>query len=441
MRLACPHCGGSYSINKRRFKRKRRTTSSCVHCHAKLAIVGLKAGDFKVEVLKPGQPQETEPPQAAESPPETGPAAPATAAPAPSDTIEELPENAFHHRGDSGGIPPLLPEELIASSDGEFAFTDRMRDKTDPDVGPVLLSDAPTSNNESDSGVGAMTAQFAPRQGGAVSQDTEISISEGHEDTDPGMGAPRAIESSGKKPVPVAAKPKAERVAAEPVKGPRAAKPKKTVLTAKPLILQMPDARAVKRPETDVNEMLREYSVMFRIDTGRKRRRNVVLTVAALAVTAGAIALVAFTGQGFDPSVLDELERAALKMEMRRATETSYLYQQPTSTDGKPGISKRVTMSALASSLAQIVHGRIDSAAKRDEKAAAAAQAKRAAGVVAKRAIEVERAASERTKAKAQRMSRAKRLRLHKLRRERRIKRAATKRAATKRRRQLPSFD
>lgn len=195
------------------------------------------------------------------------------------------------------------------------------------------------------------------------------------------------------------------------------------------LALPEPSVKRVK-PERDVNEMLREYSVMFRLDTKSKRRQNARLYVGGGVIVAVALVSAALLTDPIDRKLLDSLSEMAATLEMRRSTATTYQHLMTDvtlgprgATDDSRALASRKTVSALAATAAARCRARI--VAREAEKRARAVAAREAAA----------KAEADRLAEAAAAKAAAKRAR-----RKTRRKRKPRPRAM-KRRRQLPSFD
>lgn len=321
VRFPCPACGAECDISKRRLRRTRRTRSPCAACGAVLGICSGAAGALDIEILQPG----TRPVKP-----------PAPEQPAPERTVPEpaVPEPALiaPHRHADSDLLPLLPDVAVVRGDGEVGFDAANEEKTDPDAR------APISAFR-DPGLTPMRVVTAPSATTPTADHREIPFGQTHEDTDPGVG-PLTLAGQtasgtffGAADTGVAAPPPVPDI---PV-----------AVTDAPLTLEMPEPRR-KRSRQDVQTMLQEFSVMFRLDNKHRRTRNLRLGLAAVVVVTAAIIGVASTSGSVQPAVLSEVAVLANGLRPARATQVVF-------TDDA-GASR--TVSALGRSLVGRVHDR-----------------------------------------------------------------------------------
>lgn len=411
--VACPDCGSEHTITERRSKRQRRFVTSCPGCDAELVATKQKGGAApKITVKTPGKPKRGAADQTALAPEPVAES---------SEPVAELPEAAFQLT-EPDTPPPILPDELLAdttlAASEDPGFSASSRDETDPDAGPVLP--AALGGQTAGQDFGAMTETRAPRSGMSISEDAEIPVGGLGEKTDPGTGIAFLTTNPGR--VPKAARdtiPETEREAraavidarerrasAPPIKLDQPIAPSSTAVVGtpelrkskrrsntesaptvvgvagsvsgatsdktdevtsaakaaadSPLTLAMPDPAKPETKRPEVDKLLTEYSMMFRLDNKSKRRRDTALTFAALAITAVAIVVVALSSRTVDAADVRAMIANAQQLEQSRSTRVSYRYAGAGGQGLGDGLGRQVRVSVLAARLARVVHDRIE---------------------------------------------------------------------------------
>ena len=339
MRVQCPPCGTRYSISERRIGADGRALSRCVDCGRWLVIsriqtahVELRTADELVgqrSILALDYADWSEDISDRETMP-IGVGA----------STVDLPSayDARHADTDPGQLAELIDDEI------GFDLAEA-HEATDPGIGDT----AGVSVGDSDVAPAAPTAleSLSPVAPTAIARP----------DGDDSHGAPSTADP----PTPGAQGPAEELpdsawLVAAPKPGffPEAELSADEMLKPKPelgaLDMKLPDPRRRRRSRVEVQEMLTEFSVMFRLDTKARRRRTLATTAAVLLVCGAIVGFVAWQAGRSMPATADETRTLATSLTAAHSVAVDHI-DPAAAMDGK---SHKRSLSILATQLLQL---------------------------------------------------------------------------------------
>jgi len=450
----CPACGAGCTINKRKVRRTRQTNIDCRSCGAVLGVKGSRsagavdvivvmAGARNTESDLPALPDaavlfaRSEPGFDASTNEKTDPDA---AAPIPIHAIPAV---------------PVIPQVGLPEIDEYEAPFGELNEDTDPGTGaPVGGEGAPPWRHDTirdSSPIQVQRDRSKPVRKSGAHGPVRVG---GDSAPAPAHEGPATVESPAPSFFGAAASgspagrsrrnrapSSATAIAGSATADPKTKRPETghkeagdTTTAASPVLLELPDPGAHRHSKSDVQQMLQEFSVMFRLDNRSKRRRSAMLTLGAAAVLGVAILAVILATSHADPGVLRAVAESAETLEPVRSTSVRI-----------PGVGGGQQVSALGAKLVSQVRARLlkaSAAVEQQAQARAAAQRVKERRAAAARAERVKAAA---TKAEADKKA-ARRKRLRRLRLRRKRARAAKSKAeaeaatAKPKRRKLPSL-
>ncbi len=331
MRVQCPPCGTRYSVGERRFGADGRALSRCINCGTWLVVSRLDSAQVEIRTADELVGKRS------------------VLALDYSDWNEDVSERATMPMGVQVGdvnLPSAYGARHADTNQGELA--DLMNDE---EVG----FDTGEAHEGTDPGIGETLSDS-----GGVAPVAPTTLKSHSPETPTAMAAPEAkpaVETGPRAASDAEELPESAFLVAPPKPGffPTADDDLEVPLPGpKPelgaLDMDLPDPRRRRRSRVEVQQMLTEFSVMFRLDTRVRRRRTLMTTGIVVLICATIVAFVALRAGN---NVSEEAVQMRTLATSLHATHSLGVPHHEPATDGSGKTSKRL-MSMLATQLRQL---------------------------------------------------------------------------------------